>query len=121
MCRYAGMSDKLSSIGIYNYDPELDKSGQTAHLMAQMVWFFVEGYYSRKNDFPVGDKSDYTRYRVSIKDHEFELVFLKSPRSDRWWVEIPYPADKRLKFERHCVVPCRYEDYEQALKDELPD
>ena len=121
MCRYAGMADKLSSLGIYNYDPSKDRADQTAQLVAQMVWHFVDGFTARKNDFPVGHKEDYIRYRVSLKEHEHELVFLKSPRSDRWWVEVPYPPDERLKFERHCLVPCRYEDYEQALKDDLPD
>ena len=121
MTRYAGMSDKLSSIGIYNYDPKEDKNGQTAHLIAQMIWHFFEGFYARKKDFPLGKKDDYIKYRVNIKNLEHELVFFKSPKSDRWWIEVPYPPDKRLKFERHCMIPCRYEDYELSLKEELPD
>ncbi|MES2680177.1 MAG: formimidoylglutamase, partial [Bacteroidota bacterium] len=52
MMRYAGMNDKLSSIGIYEINPEYDVSGKTSHLAAQMIWCFMEGYYNRKNDFP---------------------------------------------------------------------
>ena len=38
ICRYAGMNDKLSSIGFYEYNPSLDAHEQTAMLLAQMVW-----------------------------------------------------------------------------------
>ena len=121
ICRYAGMSDKLTSIGFYELDPEKDRGGQTVHLLAQMIWYFADGYYGRKTDFPMGHKEDYTRYLVQVNGHDDDIVFLKSPRSDRWWMEVPYPPDKRLRFERHCLVPCSYADYEQAMKHELPD
>ena len=41
--RYAGLSDKLSAIGFFEINPSKDKRGQTAHLVAQMVWYFIEG------------------------------------------------------------------------------
>lgn len=119
--RYAGMSDKLSSVGIYEVNPGLDKRGHTAHLAAQMIWYFMEGFYSRKKDFPFKNIADYTKYRVSIKGHKSELVFYKSSISERWWMEVPYPGDKRLKYERHHLVPCSYRDYETACKEEMPD
>lgn len=120
--RYAGISDKVTSIGFYELNPKWDKRGHTAHLVAQMIWYFLEGYYTRKKDFPFRKTTDYTKYRVSIKDLKHEIVFYKSKKSDRWWMEVPYPADKRLKFERHLVVPCSYEDYQTAIKhEELPD
>lgn len=117
--RYAGMSDKLTSIGYYNGGAEL--SEQTSHLLAQMIWYFCDGYYARKKDYPIGSKADYVRYRVHIKDGDHELLFLKSPKSDRWWLEVPYPPDERLKLERHAMVPCNYSDYEEAMQDEMPD
>ena len=120
--RYAGLSDKVTSIGIYELNPKSDKRGVTAHLAAQMIWYFMEGYYIRKKDFPFKKTTDYTKYRVFIKDLKHEIVFYKSKKSDRWWMEVPYPADKRLKFERHLVVPCSYDDYKVATKsEELPD
>jgi len=121
MTRYAGMSDKLTSIGFYEINPKKDKAGQTAHLTAQMIWYFVEGYCNRKQDFPFKSGADYTKFRVVIKDNQYELVFFKSVKSDRWWMEVPYPPDKRLKFERHYWVPCSYDEYQEACKDEMPD
>jgi formiminoglutamase len=121
IARYAGISDKLSSFGIYELNPAFDKNKQTAHLAAQMVWYFLDGYYHRKKDFPFAEKSDYTKFRVFVKDHKHEIVFFKSSKSDRWWMEVPYPPNQRLKFERHHLVPCTYGDYELACKEEMPD
>ena len=119
--RYAGLSDKLGAIGFFEMNPTKDKRGQTAHLLAQMIWYFIEGYYKRYQDFPFRKKSDYLKYRVSIKENKNEIVFYKSKRSDRWWMEVPYPTQKKLKFERQCLVPCSYKDYMEATKEEVPD
>jgi len=54
--RYAGLSDKLTSIGFYETNPEKDINGQTAHSVAQMIWYFIDGYANRKNDFPIGSR-----------------------------------------------------------------
>jgi formiminoglutamase len=121
IARYAGISDKLSSFGIYELNPAFDTNKQTAHLVAQMVWYFIDGFYNRKRDFPFAEKSDYTKFRVFVKDHKHEIVFFKSSRRDRWWMEVPYPPNKRLKFERHHLVPCTYGDYELACQEEMPD
>ena len=118
--RYAGMSDKLTSIGFYEMNPAFDTNKQTAHLVAQMIWYFIDGYYNRKQDYPIVDKLEYTKYRVSIKDHDHEIVFYKSNKSDRWWMDVPYPVNHQIKFERHHMVPCSYSDYETACSDELP-
>ena len=119
--RYAGLSDKLSSIGFYEINPAFDTNKQTAHLVAQMIWYFIDGFYNRKQDYPIVDKSEYTKYRVSIKDHEHEIVFYKSNKSDRWWMDVPYPINHQIKFERHHMVPCSYSDYQTACEDEMPD
>lgn len=121
MMRYAGMNDKLSSLGIYEINPRCDESGKTAHLAAQMIWCFMDGYYNRKNDFPNRTSSDYTRFHVILQDEKYEINFYKSKKSDRWWMEIPYPPHKDLKFERHTLIPCSYKDYELATNNEIPD
>ncbi|MBI2721361.1 MAG: formimidoylglutamase [Bacteroidetes bacterium] len=119
--RYAGMNDKLSSIGIYEINPEYDVSGKTAHLAAQMIWCFMDGFYNRKNDFPSRTNPDYLRFHVVLQDEKYEINFYKSKKSDRWWMEIPYPPHKDLKFERHTLIPCNYKDYELATQNEIPD
>lgn len=121
LMRYAGMCDKISSVGIFEVNPAISDRGQTAALAAQMIWYFIDGYYSRKHDFPHLEKTTYLKYRVNSDKLKGEVIFYKSPKSDRWWMEVPYPPDKRLKFERHHLVPCTYSDYELACNEELPD
>ncbi|MCX6246549.1 MAG: formimidoylglutamase [Bacteroidetes bacterium] len=119
--RYAGMSDKLTSIGFYETNPRNDRNGQTAHLVAQMIWYLVEGFYNRPNDFPFKNDDDYIRYRVTITDHKEELTFYKSKKTDRWWMEIPLQSEQRIKYQRHYLVPCSYQDYQTACTNDIPD
>ena len=121
MMWYAGMNDRLSSLGIYEINPEYDVRGKTADLAAQMLWCFIDGFYSRKRDFPTRSSNDYTRFHVFLQDNAYEINFYKSKKSDRWWMEVPYPATKGLKFERHTLVPCSLKDYETACTGEIPD
>jgi arginase family enzyme len=118
--RYAGISDKLSCCGLFGYDPDLDRRGISAALMAQMVWYFVDGYYNRKGDSPPRQRDEFLRYRVHVAgDDGYEMNFLKSIRSGRWWMEIPFKPDD--KEEIPALLPCSYADYEMALKQEVPD
>jgi len=121
MMRYAGMNDRLSSLGLYEINPEFDTSGKTAHLAAQMIWCFMDGYYGRKNDYPSRTNPDYLRFHVVLQDEKYEINFYKSKKSDRWWMEIPYPPHAGAKFERHTLIPCSYKDYTQATNNEIPD
>lgn len=121
--RFAGMSDKLTSLGIYEYDPEFDNHGQTAHLIAQMLWYFIDGFYNRLKDFPAKSKEQdhYLKFYVAIEGQAEEVVFYKSTRSDRWWMEVNCPTYLRTKFARHYLVPCSYNDYQAACANDLPD
>ena len=120
VARYAGFNDKLSSIGFYEFNPAYDNNGQTAMLIAQMVWYFIDGVYNRKKDFPLNPKSQYLVYKTRLKHEEHELVFVKSKKSDRWWMQVPYPAGGS-KNERFHLVPCLYDDYKTAVSGEMPD
>ena len=118
--RYAGISDKLSSIGFYEVNPRFDINDQTSHLMAQAIWYFMEGFYHRKKDQPGGNKRHFTRYRVNVKNTDHEIVFYKSKKTDRWWMEVPC-QDSHTRYQRHNLVPCSYKDYLTALNEELPE
>jgi len=120
LARYAGMSDKCSSIGFYEFNPTFDPMEHTAMLVSQMIWCFVDGYYNRKNDAPLIPKSAYIIYRTPLENEEHELVFVKSKKSDRWWMQVPYFGTKSVN-ERFYLVPCRYEDYQLAVAGEMPD
>ena len=119
--RYAGMSDKLSSLGIYEYNPRFDRQNQTAQLISQLVWYFIDGYYHRRGEFPFDKKKDVVKFRVTSPDFKEELVFYKSKKSDRWWMEVPVMTKNKSKYERVHVVPCSYKDYQTAMNHNIPD
>ena len=118
IARYAGISDKTSSFGIYEINPLFDDKGLTSVLAAQMIWYFVDGYYNRVNDIPQMDKSSFIKYMVDLEEHG--LTFWKSQKSGRWWMEVPFNIAKE-KFKRHHLVSCSYSDYETAMQGDVPD
>lgn len=120
LARYAGISDKVSSFGVYEYNPALDSNGRTAHLMAQMVWYFIEGCNSRKGDYPYASKKDYQKFTVLINEGEHELTFYKSHLSGRWWIEVPMKESYQVSSVRHKLVPCSYSDYQKACENDVP-
>lgn len=120
--RYAGLSDRLTSLGIYGYNPAFDNHTQTAQLAAQMIWYFVEGYYNRKKDYPDTASRDYLKYIVDFNEGEYELVFWKSKKTERWWLQIPQVTQEEEKIDvANALMSCSYNDYKQACKDELPE
>ena len=119
IAKYAGISDKLSSFGAYNFSKILDT--HEVELTAQIFYFIIDGFCHRKKDYPIGTKKNHVKYAVFHEELNHNLVFHKSPKSQRWWLEVPYPPLKDFKFERHNLVPCNYEDYLTAQKGLIPD
>ncbi|MFY8069676.1 MAG: formimidoylglutamase [Flavobacterium sp.] len=115
LTRYAGISDKVSTFGIFNFNTV----SQEEILIAQMVWYFIEGFSFRSNEYPFGSKEKYIKYIVPIEDEE--LVFYKSNISGRWWIEIPFLTNVNNKLKRITLLPCTNEDYLAACEQEIPE
>ncbi len=115
LVRYAGMSDRLTSIGFYGYEKKYDVHLQTAKSIAQMIWYFVDGVANRKQDYPVSLEG-MTEYLVETKGFTESLVFWKSNKTQRWWIQLP---DKK-KNQNH-LLSCSYSDYQEACSGELPE
>jgi len=116
LARYAGISDKISSFGIFNHN----NTKQESVLIAQIVWYFIEGVHHRSNEYPFGSKEHYIKYIVPMEDEE-ELVFYKSDKTDRWWIEIPFVSAVNNKLKKSTLLPCIHEDYVGACNNELPE
>jgi len=116
--RYAGLSDKVSSFGIYEYNSKHDNNDQTAHLIAQMIWYFIEGVNFRVKDYPFSGKENYQKFTILLEEDE-PLLFYKSNKSGRWWMEINILSNN--KYKRHALVPCTYKDYTDATKQVIPE
>lgn len=115
LSRYAGISDKVTSFGIFNFDPNENE----VVLTSQMLWYFIEGFCFRSNEYPFGTKENYIKYIVPIDDEE--LVFYKSNKTERWWIEIPFLTNVNNKLKRNTLLPCTHEDYLAACEQEIPE
>ncbi len=121
LAHYAGGSDRLSSFGIYEYNPELDIHNQGAILIAQMLWYFIQGVMLRCNDLPDISKGNFYKYTVSLFNDTYQIVFYKSKTSQLWWMEIPVEEGENVKFNKNYIIPCSIKDYQTACNDEVPE
>ena len=121
MTRYAGLSFKPSSIGFFEYNPHYDINSRTANLIAEMIWYFIEGFSSRQDDIPTLESTDFVRYNVQIGEGQENLIFLCHKISGKWWMDMSFMKADDNRFERHHFIPCSKEDYDQAMRNELPD
>jgi len=87
--------------------------------LATMIWYFIEGYSLRKNNFNLADPQ-YVKYTVSMQEDPHKLVFYKNSQTEEWWMEVPYSSDKP-KYAQHSIVPCSYNDYKAASNGEIPN
>ncbi|MGQ7946536.1 formimidoylglutamase [Flavobacterium sp. WC2509] len=115
LSRYAGISDKVTSFGVFNHN----NSKQEAVLIAQICWYFIEGYHYRSHEYPFGSREKYLKYNVPLEEED--LVFYKSDKTDRWWIEIPFVVSSNNKLKKSTLLPCSYEEYLAACNQEMPE
>ncbi|MDP4599851.1 MAG: formimidoylglutamase [Polaribacter sp.] len=118
IARYAGISDKVSSFGIYEYNSKYDQNHQTASLIAQMMWYFIEGVNFRAQDYPFSNKENYQKFTVLLENDD-PMIFYKSHKTGRWWIEVQILSDN--KFKRHALIPCTFQDYQQTTAHIIPE
>jgi hypothetical protein len=114
LSRYAGISDKVSLFGVFNHN----SSKQESVLIAQIIWYFIEGVHYRSNEYPFGSKENYIKYIIPLEE---ELIFYKSNKTDRWWIEIPFISSGNNKLKKSTLLPCSYEEYLGACNQEIPE
>lgn len=118
IARYAGISNKVSSFGLYELK-NFETSESSSLLIAQMIWYFIEGVNFRIDDEDFDSEINYTTYKVPIGDEV--LVFKKSHKTGRWWIELPFFSNVNNKLKRHTLLPCTYGEYLSATNQEIPE
>lgn len=116
--RYAGISNKVNVFGIFELS-DFNASEAASMLIAQVLWYFIEGVNYRIDDGDFSSEKDFKNYQVPI-DNEV-LLFKKSLKTQRWWIEIPFISEMNNKLKRHTLLPCTYQDYESACNQEIPE
>ena len=109
LTRFAGMSDRLNSFGIYGYMPQYDEKELSAKQIAQMLWYFIDGKSRSKQEASIEERDSFNEYHTSFT--EVDSVFLQSKKTGRWWMQLP-----NKKF-----IPCSYKDYLHASQNEIPE
>lgn len=115
IARYAGMSDAVSVFGIY----ESENTAQSFQLIAQIIWYFIEGFNYRVKESPNSKNEDFTKFIVPTDTEE--LVYYKSHITERWWVEIPSIMSSHTKTNSPALLPCTEQDYLDACNQIIPE
>ncbi|WP_271855134.1 formimidoylglutamase [Patiriisocius marinus] len=116
--RYAGISNKVQSFSMFELN-ELDGSKVGATLIAQILWYFIEGVNFRIKDDDFNDEKCFITYKVPVEDEV--LTFKKSSKTGRWWVELPFISNLDNKIKRRTLLPCTYGEYVGATNQEVPE
>jgi arginase family enzyme len=116
--RYAGISNKVSVFGVFEIS-DFEKSHTASMLIAQVIWYFIEGVNYRIDDGDFTTNTDFKTYKVPVEDEV--LIFKKSLKTQRWWIELPFISEVNNKLKRHTLLPCTYQDYESACNQEIPE
>ena len=119
IARYIGINDKLQLTIIDGINEAHSSIDVSINVVSQMLWYLVDGYFSRKGDFP-NDHKQYMEYHVTIDEFDQILEFVKSERSGRWWLKCPYPQVMQ-KLPRHYWYAVNYEDYQHVAQGEISD
>ncbi len=117
--RYAGISDKIKVFGIFEFCNNSRQDQGATMLLAQVVWYFIEGVNYRANESLALDQGNFKTYQVPI--NEDVLTFYKSMRTERWWIEIPFILGLNNKLKRRALLPCTYQDYLDACDQVIPE
>ena len=116
LAKYSGLSEKNKIFFVCEHNPIFDVNTQTGHLVAQLMWHFIDGYFTRKNDYPYDSLENLQKYVLNSDEFETNFVFYKSPKTDRWWIEIPNNDSKYLSY----ITACNYDDYLAACQNTVP-
>jgi len=118
IARYAGISSKVTSLGVYEYKPSKDDE-ITSMLVSQIIWYFIEGVNFRVKDDEFSDENSYQKFITLVESQE--LIFYKSNLTGRWWIEIPFLSEVNNKLKRHTLLPCMHQDYLGACSNIIPE
>lgn len=112
--RYFGFSDYSRFLWIKGFTENGKMTRQTANLIAQLVWYYINGAVHRPGDYPLS-RENMVEFTISNKDGLPDLKFFKSRISERWWFSTG------MDFDPLNLHPCSYEDYKCICEGEISD
>lgn len=113
LARYAGLSCRMNTFGVFNINENIDNAGITIALSAQVLWYFIQGFLKRSRIKP-GEGDGFVVNKVEIAELDSPLVFYRNCETKQWWIELK-PANRTM------YVACSEKDYHEACNNEIPD
>ena len=102
LSRFAGSSLKSNVVSFFeNWDFTIMNS-----LLAESVWYTIDGFNSRIDENPLDNVDDFVSYYIEVDNYKFK--FFNSLISDRWWVE--FINDELISISKN-IISCSVNDY----------
>lgn len=117
LSRYAGINNKVQSFGVYNFKVETKETETDELLIAQILWYFVEGKNHAPSDLNLEDEAQYEKFYVQIPEQD--IVFYHHVLTDQWWLALKEMNDSVE--EGIQITPCSHKDYLLSLEGKIPD
>ena len=109
LMQYAGLSQNVSTIGIYGYISNYDEHNLTAKQISHMLWYVMDGVHRSKQEAELDNSNEFNEFHLAFAD--VETTFLQSKRTGRWWMQLP---DGKY-------MACSQYDYITAASNDIPE
>ena len=112
LSRFSGLSSRIKIVSfLENWDLSIMNS-----LLAESLWYVLDGYSTRVDENPLDDSNDFIYYHVELDNYKFK--FYRSKFSDRWWVE--FLNDELITIKKD-IISCTLNDYNNCRNSVIPD
>ena len=110
---YSGISDKVKSFSVCNFEQSYDVNRQSVALVGQIIWHFISGFSNKSHQNSLKDVTSFQKFNVHLEKYGVYIDFFSSPDGYRWWMEV-------IDNEKFLIVSCNKSDYYEALQGEMP-
>ncbi len=109
LSKYVGMSNNNKFFGIFGYELQNDINQLGALQIAEMIWYYIDGLASLKNEKDINNKEFYNEFVTAFADEN--ITFYQNKENNKWWMQMPNGKK----------IACNYEDYVQASHNDIPE
>ena len=112
LSRFSGLSSRINIVSFFeNWDLSIMNS-----LIAESLWYVLDGYATRVDENPLDDSNDFIYYHIELDNYKFK--FYRSKLSDRWWVEF---LNEELITLKKDIISCTLNDYNNCRNSVIPE
>ncbi|TVQ50016.1 MAG: hypothetical protein EA362_03360 [Saprospirales bacterium] len=112
LARYYGLADNSKVLWISGFDSKGPHLNQSANLIAQLVWYFLDGVNCRVGDYPL-QREKLVEIAISGPSEAESVLFYRSKKSGRWWFSLS------KEFNPLDLLPCSHLDYQMMCEGDI--